>query len=163
MCRRTRSRMCTPLEEVYTAYSSSPPCNGVRSILLILTMEETSYSQNRGQGGVWHVINGKEERRRGEWAYSSSSILQWSTTPYPCDGIRVILVLLLIFYIASRTPPQSRGWGVCCVLHHKEERMSKLYNTLCVSSPPHNGVYSVLFLILYLVSRLTHPLQWWRV
>ena len=41
-------------------YSSSPPCNGVHSILLIFAMEDVVYSGDRGQR-VRHVLHSKIE------------------------------------------------------------------------------------------------------
>ena len=93
--------------------SSSPPCNGVRRVLLIFAMEEAVYLWDRGQT-VWRVLYHKIEDK--EWAtpplplshkYDTSSItrmmstlhtpswggdteytpysssLQWSTQPTP--------------------------------------------------------------------------------
>ena len=70
--------MRTPLQ--------GPLHDGARSVLLILTMEDAAYLQDRGRGGVQRVLHrkeerrrgGEEERRRGGVAHSLSSILRWS-------------------------------------------------------------------------------------
>eukprot|EP00957_Ditylum_brightwellii_P203822 15336386-Ditylum_brightwellii.AAC.1 len=46
-------------------YSSSPPCDGVHSVLLIFAMDKVAYLQDRGQG-VQHVLHCDIEDK--EWA-----------------------------------------------------------------------------------------------
>jgi hypothetical protein len=129
-------------------YSTQPTpcplsCNGVCVIILLLYLESGLPSPSQG----WVcMLCCKEERRsilptpplllKIEYAaYSFSSYIRWKTR--------------------SRSLPPSQGW--------EEKRRSMLHTSLCVSSPPYKIVCSVLLLVLYLASRLSPPLQGWRV
>ena len=69
------------------------------------------------------------------------SSLQLSARPTPCP------------------PAYDRGQRVGRLLHHEEERRSKLHTPTCASSPPCDGERDILLLVLYLASRLHPSLQ----
>ena len=122
-------------DEEYSVYYIVKRRGGVRHLLLLSSLQLGTQPtfcfpvHDWGQG-VDCIHHPKEERR------STLHTPSCAFTPH-CNGICVIL--LLVLYLANRLHPPPQGWGVCCTLHCKEESRSTL------SNPPLDDTHLVIY------------------
>ena len=114
--------------------SSSHPCDGVRSVLLIFTMEEAPYLQDRRQG-VQCILHRKIEDE--EWV-TPPLLLAMEHASYSSSS-SILRVGCILHH-------KSQGLGAGSVLHRKEETRSTPPTPY-----PYDGVHSLLLVLVYMM------------